>query len=205
MSASPVPPAPPRPPQWQPPMPPQKSNNAIWWILGIIGACILLVVIAGLFMVAAIVHRMHVNTANNRVEIQTPIGNLKVNPESEHATGLPVYPGATLEKSQGASLEVSDAHGKSAGLSVEKYDSDDSREKVQEWYSKHLGAEFKMTVAKSDGGSGHDQIPGVPVNVDTTDVAFTHERPDGTSVVALGRKGEGTEITLVRVGKKEPQ
>ncbi len=200
MAASPVPP--PRPPL--PPQPPAaQKSNAIWWVLGVVGACILLVIIGGLLVVAALVHRMHVNTANNRVEIQTPLGNLKVNQDSEHTTGLPVYPGATLEKSQGVNFDVS-ANGKSAGLAVEKYTSEDSPDKVQEWYAKRLGADFKMTVAKP-GESGHEQIPGVPINVDTTDVAFVSEHSQGSRVVALGHRGDGTEITLVRVGKNEPQ
>jgi hypothetical protein len=194
MAASPVPPP-------RPVAPPQKSSNVIWWVLGIIGTCILLVIIAGLVVVSALVHRVRVNARDNKVEIQTPVGSLKVNQDSEHATGLPVYPGASLEKSQGASFEVS-ANGKSAGLAIEKYTSDDSREKVQEWYATKLGAEFKLKIATQ---GGKEQIPGVPFDVNTTDVAFVNEQTDGSRVVALGHKREGTEITLVRVGKREPQ
>jgi hypothetical protein len=203
MAASAVPPRPPQPPlqppPWRPPQ--QRSSNAIWWVLGIIGACIVLVMIAGLLVVSAILHRVHVNTADNKVDIRTPVGELKVDQDSEHATGLPVYPGATLEKSEGASFEVS-ANGKAAGLAVEKYVSDDSRDKVQDWYAKRLGPEFKLN---SDTQNGKDEIPGLPVDVQTTDLAFVSKRSESTRVVALGHKDDGTEITLVRVGKKEPQ
>ncbi|HTP45242.1 MAG TPA: hypothetical protein VMJ13_11790, partial [Candidatus Acidoferrum sp.] len=61
---------------------------------------------------------------------------------------------------------------------------------------------FKLKVA--DQG-GNDQIQGLPVDVKTTDVAFVDDRGNGARVVALGRHGDGTEITLVRAGKKEPQ
>jgi hypothetical protein len=199
-----VPPVPP-PQHYQPPQYPQpaprKPSNAIWWVLGIIGACIVLVMIAGLVVVSALVHRVKVSSVNNKVEIETPVGSLKMNQDSAHATGLPVYPGALPEKSQGANFEVS-ANGKSAGLAVEKYSSDDPRETVQAWYANRLGPDFKMSV-ENKGNS--DQIPGVPVQMKTDDVAFVNDRGDGAKVVALTRRGEGTEITLVRVGKKEAQ
>jgi hypothetical protein len=199
-----VPPVPP-PQQYQPvqyPQPaPRKPSNAIWWVLGIIGACIVLVMIAGLVVVSALVHRVKVNARDNKVEIETPVGSLKMNQDSAHATGLPVYPGASPEKSQGANFEVS-ANGKSAGLAVEKYSSDDPRETVQAWYANRLGPDFKMSVEKK-GNS--DEIPGVPVKMNTDDVAFVNDRGDGAKVVALTRHGEGTDITLVRVGKKEAQ
>lgn len=199
-----VPPVPPPQQQYQQPpyqQPPKKSSNVIWWVLGIIGACIVLVMIAGLIVVSALVHRVKVNARDNKVEIETPVGSLKVNQDSAHATGLPVYPGATPEKSQGANFEVS-ANGKSAGLAIEKYNSDDPRETVQAWYAIRLGPDFKLQVATP---GDNDQIPGVPVKMNSTDVAFVNDRGDGAKVVALARHGEGTEITLVRVGKKEAQ
>jgi len=189
MAASPVPPA------------QKSSSNVIWWVLGIIGVCITLVIIAGLVVVSVLVHRVRVNSRDNKVEIQTPVGNLSVNQDSEHTTGLPVYPGATVEKSQGVNFDVS-ANGKSAGLAIEKYTSEDSRETVQQWYATRLGAEFKLQVAHP---GGNDQIQGLPINVKTTDVAFVDDRGNGARVVALARHGDGTEITLVRAGKKEPQ
>ncbi len=201
-----VPPVPP-PQQFQPPQypqaPPRKPSNAIWWVLGIIGACIVLVMIAGLVVVSALVHRVRVNARDNKVEIETPVGSLKMNQDSAHATGLPVYPGAMPEKSQGANFEVS-ANGKSAGLAIEKYSSDDPRETVQAWYVSKLGPDFKMQVS-TPGDHNSDQIPGVPVQMESSDVAFVNDRGDGAKVVALGHHGEGTEITLVRVGKKEVQ
>lgn len=195
---------PPQAPPFRPVPPPRKSSNAIWWVLGIIGACIVLVIIGGLLVVSALVHRVKVNARDNKVEIQTPMGSLKVNQDSAHASGLPVYPGATPEKTEGANLEISGMNGKSAGFAIEKYTTDDSRDTVQTWYASKLGAEFKLKVA-SEGDHNNDNIPGVPVHVSTTDVAFVDDRGDGARVVALAHHGEGTEITLIRVGKKEAQ
>ena len=201
-----VPPVPP-PQQYQPPQyqqqPPRKSSNVIWWVLGIIGACIVLVMIAGLLVVSALMHKVHVNARDNKVEIETPVGSLKVNADNARGTGLPVYPGAQQAKSQGANFEVS-ANGKSAGLAIEKYTSDDPRETVQAWYASKLGPDFKLQVS-TPGDHNSDQIPGVPLKMDTNDVAFVNDRGDGAKVVALGHHGEGTEITLLRVGKKEAQ
>lgn len=195
---------PPQAPPFRPVPPPRKSSNVIWWVLGIVGACIVLLIIGGLLVISALFHRVRVSSVNNKVEIQTPVGSLKVNQDSAHATGLPVYPGATPEKTEGANLEISGMNGKSAGFAIEKYTTDDSRDAVQTWYASKLGAEFKLQVAKP-GDHDHDDIPGLPVNVSSTDVAFVDDRGDGAKVVALAHHGDGTEITLIRVGKKEAQ
>ena len=109
----------------------------------------MLVIIAGLVVVSVLVHKVRVNARDNKVEIETPVGSLKVNQDNEHATGLPVYPGATPEKSQGVEFRCFEANGKSAGLAIEKYTSDDPREKVQDWYASKLGGEFKLQVGEA--------------------------------------------------------
>jgi len=187
MSASPVPPA-------------QKSNNAILWILGIIGGGILVLIVCGLLLASFIIRRVHVRQEGDKVEIETPVGAVKVNKEAP-STGLPVYPGATAEKSEGANIEFS-GNDTRAGIAVEKFHCSDSREKVQAWYAKHLGPNFRVKTGKLNG---ENKIDGVPTEIEQNGVAFVDDRNNGARVVVLKEAGEETEIILIRVGKQEPQ
>jgi hypothetical protein len=189
MSTAPTIPTAPVPPSRQP-------NNAIWWILGIVGAGIMILVIGALFLVGFIIHRVHVTQSADKVEIETPVGAMKVNTQAA-PTGLPVYPDATPMKSEGASAEFS-ANDKRAGIAVEKYQSSDSRETIAAWYAKRLGPSFRME-------KGKGQIAGVQTELESGDVAFVDDHSSMVRVVALKGTSSGTEIVLVRVGKNEPQ
>ena len=180
--------------------PPRQTNKALWWILGIFAAGFLVVVIGALALVGFILHRVHVTQSANRVEIETPAGVLKVDQNHPGSTGLPLYPGAELQKSQGANIEFSsnDARG---GLAVEKYHSSDSRDTVKEWYAKRLGPSFRLETGQFDTEKNQKY----PVDMKAGDVAFVDDHGNGARVVALKDVDGGTEIVLLRVGRKEPQ
>ena len=109
-------------PPVQPPAPPPDRNNAVWWILGIIGGGIVLMGILGLAVVSMFLRRVNIHDAGNRVDIQTPVGEIKVNGDEMHPTGLPVYPGATKSgDSKGGSADISFGS-EGVGLAVEAYD-----------------------------------------------------------------------------------
>jgi hypothetical protein len=187
MSASPVP-------------PPQGKNNAVWWILGILGGGALVLVLAVLIFLPFFVRQMRVRQSADRVEIQTPVGAIKVNKNEAHATGLPVYPGATHEDNEGANVEFS-ANDETVGISVERYNCGDSIDDVQAWYRKRLGTEFRLE-------TGHDHPkwnPGDKYHIGDADVAFVDDSRDSPRLVALKKNGSGTKIVLFRAGKKELQ
>ncbi|MFZ0634594.1 MAG: hypothetical protein WA755_08545 [Candidatus Acidiferrales bacterium] len=181
--------------------PPQKKSNAIWWILGIIGAGIVVLVMAALVLVTFIVHRIHVKQSGENVEILTPAGDVRVNNGESHPTGLPVYPGATASKDSGADIEVS-ANQNRAGIAVEKYHTADSRETVQAWYAKRLGSSYRVETQETNRAN---TISGLPTKLETGDVAFVDDHNNGARVIALKKVGDSTDIVLVRVGQREPQ
>ncbi|MFZ0038627.1 MAG: hypothetical protein WAK91_14450 [Candidatus Acidiferrales bacterium] len=190
MSATPVPPAAPR-----------QNNVAMWWILGIVAGGIALLVIGALVVVSLVIHKVHISQSADRVEIETPVGAIKVNQDEAHSTGLPVYPGATAQKSQGANFEIS-SNDTRAGLAIEKYHSSDSRDDVKTWYAKHLGSSYRMETPETN----HDnKIDGVQTDLSPGDIAFVDDHGSGARVVAVKASGDGTDIVLIRVGKKEPQ
>lgn len=181
-------------------IPPQRrdSSTAVWWILGIVAGGIVVMVVFGLALAGLLIHNLHVRNQGQNVEIQTPVGGIKVNKDAAHATSLPVYPGSTTVDSHNANVEVSSGD-EGFALAVEKYDTSDDLDKVTAWYAKRLGPSFRL-----DKQGTHTKIKGLDATSDA-DVAFVDDHGDGARVVALTRKSEGVEIALVRVGKKQTQ
>ena len=81
-----------RPPAAIPPQ--RRGNNAVWWILGIVAGGIVVMVLFGLALAGLFIRNLRVHNQGNNVEIQTPVGAIKVNKDAPRASGLPVYPGA---------------------------------------------------------------------------------------------------------------
>lgn len=180
--------------------PPRRDNNAVWWILGIVAGGIVLLVIFGLAIAGMFLHRVHVRSDSKNVDLQTPVGEFKLNTDGSRHTGLPVYPGAELsdKKDGNANVELS-LNENAVGLAVETYTTDASLEDVAAWYQKALGPLFKREKPKEDNAH-------VEANVDSkADLAFVDHKGNGARVVALTRQDDGVKINLVRVGKRETQ
>src|ERR1700691_2086587 len=120
--------------------PPQRSNNALWWILGILGACFLVLVLGSVLIGLFVARQVHIHQAGNKVEIQTPMGAIKVNGD-KHSVGLPVYPGAASADNNNGNVEIN-ALSQAVGIAIEKYTTPDPLDKVQDWYRKRLGPDF---------------------------------------------------------------
>ncbi len=187
----------------RPPMnmaPPRRDNNAVWWILGIVAGGIVIMIIFGLALAGMFLHHVHVNGSDNKVDIQTPVGELKVNTDSARSTGLPVYPGAVLneDKNKNAQIELN-AGDSGVGIAVENYATGDSLEEVASWYQKHLSPSFRREDPRE---MKNDQDKEVDRKAN---LAFVDDRGDGARVVALTKKDSGVGIALVRLGKRETQ
>jgi hypothetical protein len=196
MSSTPLPPAAPLPPPSQHP----PRNTALWWILGILGGGIVILGFVGLTIAGLVVRHLHVSKSGDTVAIETPVGAIKVNKGDTHATGLAVYPGATLTDDKSHSVEI-DADDSSVGIAAEEYRTGDALEKVRAWYSKKLGPDFHMETGTQHGArSSKDSL-----HVGNHTIAFVDDRGNGARIVALDSDGGGTKITLFRAGKREPQ
>ena len=180
--------------------PPQRQSQAALWIVVILGCCLAAMIVVGLLAVRLIVHRVRVREAGNRVAIETPVGSINVNKSEAHATGLPVYPGATVSTDNGGSVEIS-GRDASVGLATETYSTSDEIGKVQDWYRHRLGPEFHVET----GGQSHERASKFHMDASDHQAAFVDDRNDGARIVALDTVGEGTKITLVRIGKRDTQ
>jgi hypothetical protein len=181
------------------PTPQQKNNQVIWWIAGIVGGSIALLVILGLIVAGVVMRHVNVREKGDKVEIETPVGSIRVNSDSPHPTGLPIYPGATRIKSEGANVELSSKDGQALGVGVEKYATSDNLEKVSAWYVQKLGPAYRREK------SGHRTHYVHGMADDNADVVYVNDSGDGARVVALTAKSPGVEISLIRAGKKEVQ
>ena len=185
-----------------PPVAP-KPANAVWWILGILGGVVVLIVLAGLTTAYLIVRHVDVRNNSNRVEIQTPAGDLKVSKDGTHATGLPVYPGATKgtdDNIVGGSADIS-VGDQALGIAAESYDSNDSLEAVKTWYRSHLAPSFHLEAGKDD----RVRVNRAHFDMGDQDWAFVDDRADTTSLVALRRTANHVQITLLRIGTEDAQ
>lgn len=194
---------PPHPPQPAQPTPPRPPNNAVWWILGIVGGCIVLFIVMGLTFAGIFLRRINVHNSGNSVDIQTPVGEIAVN-KGEHATGLPVYPGATksTDDDSGGSANISFGDQGGLGIAEEAYVSPDSEDKIRDWYRDRLGSNFRLETGKNqDAEFRHAKIE---VSSDQ-DLSFMDDRGDAVRCVALKRDGGRVKITLLRLGKREAQ
>ena len=150
---------------------------------------------------------------DQKVDIKTPFGNIKVNNEANaNDTGLPLYAGARqmpTEKGNDANANVN-IEGPFGGVkvAVAKYESDDAPDKVLTYYRDQMKTFGKVVECKGET----DQTAN-PHGDDDRDEPVTcgHQDPmsktialkTGTThkqhVVAVKPRGSGSEIDLIYV------
>jgi hypothetical protein len=156
-------------------------------------------VLLALIVAGYVASHSHIDSEGKNVDIQTPVGELKVNQNPNRASGLPVFPGATpSDKDSHANVELSSGDA-GLGVFVENYSTTDPLDKVSAWYSQHLGSTF--TRGKK---GGEVKVQGMVITTDS-DVTFNDNHGESTRTVSLTQKDGGVEITLVRTGKREAQ
>lgn len=188
-----------QPPQSGPDAPPKKASF-ILWLLGLLGIGVAVLAVGGILVAMYVARNVQVQQSGDRVEVQTPIGSLKVDKSAETDPGLPVYPGAVVNE-PGATVELGTETDEVLTVVAAKYRTSDPISKVDEWYQEKLGAEFKRE------GAGvmirKKEIVGIQVN--SGDIAFVAEDKDSMRVVVLERRGIHTEIGMARIGRPEAQ
>jgi hypothetical protein len=191
------PPQVPQPGVQLPQGPPPPQNRALWWVLGVIVALLLVIIGGGMFLALHIARDVTVKGPND-VELHTPAGEVSIHKTAEDNTGLPVYPGATLQR-EGARIQFEPSHEEAGlGLSAATYISADDLEKVGSWYRKTLDPSFKQKKNKATV-----QIGGADVG--HADLSFVSHDENRLRIVALERKGSETKISLVRMGRQQAQ
>ncbi|MGC1936195.1 MAG: hypothetical protein WA681_14360 [Candidatus Acidiferrales bacterium] len=181
------------------------KNNAIWWVLGILGGLLVILVMGGIVLGAYLVRMTHVRENAEQMEISTPLGKVDVEKNGTHSTGLPAYPGASLSPyTRGGSVQFSAGDDASFSFATEKYITPDSVDKVREWYRSHLGADFRQQEPGSEDSVEWNGRK-YPIEFGQTDVAFLNDSRDAVRLVALKNLFGKTEIDLLRIGPRQVQ
>ena len=197
------PPAPGMPPVQPPPGPqgPAPATNRLVAVLLAVCGILALFVVGGVYLAREVAHRFSVQKDGDKVTLQTPVGDLRVDKSGKANPGLPVYPGAEADPDdKGVKVDVP----LDAGFQVvvAKYLTDDERETVDEWYKKHLPSDFERHTGEEE--MIHKNRPGM-TEIKKDEIAYVAEQGDHVRVIVLAKHDDGTEIRLVRVGPAEAQ
>ena len=157
---------------------------------------------------------------NKKVDIQTPLANLKVDTsEASTDNGIPIYPGATLRPAEGDNKHRANVNIGAMGFGVKvvavEYVTVDSPDKVKEFYLDKLKKYGSVLVCRGVGGE-HDS-KGDWNNMDEGDKPVScgnshgegWELKTGTNnnqhLVAIQPDGSGTRFgtVLVQIHGKE--
>ncbi len=141
--------------------------------------------------------------ANKKVDIETPVGSLHVNTQVDPKdTGLEVYPGATRaedgeDRKHAANLSI-DSSVFGAKVVAIKYRSDDSPDKLLDFYRKQLKSYGEVSECHGsisfDRGNMHCHESGL--RGETNLVAGVEERHH---IVSVKPEGKGSNFALVYV------
>ena len=175
-----------------------SSKSLMWMMIGLfIGLAVLLA--GGLFLASRVVRSMGLSAASARDTVRTKGGSFRLERETEVGPGLPVYPRSSLvvPDDDAAGTAIKQAQN---GIQTSTYHTTDTREFVDEWYSKHLSPEFTRRDA------GDKPVPAIfnDARVSDSDIAFVAEREQMVRIVALSLDSGGTKISLIRFSKSSP-
>ena len=193
-----------------------ERGGALKVILLILGGLILLAVVAVLFGLHLLREYVRVDldkgAGSEKVAVRTPVGDFSVEKAEDAARRihLPLYPGASATK-DAVSMKVRADMDKEPGgftLTVAKFYSTDSMDKIDTWYGKQLGSEFvreKGRVVDHDPDESGDKWAVPKLEPGGEDVVYKQERKDHLRLVALQRKGGQVDITLLELHPVEGQ
>jgi hypothetical protein len=180
---------------------PPPKQNVFLWILAGIGILFVCMMFAGLMILNALRGtRLNVAKSGKSVEISVP-GGVTIRAGEGAVTGLPVYPGATSQN-KGGGVEITSANGTQSGVSGADYTTEDSMEKVDDWYRGRLDRDFE----RQGPGPTELKVKGTTVHIETGEIAYISQSGPAISIVSLKRNfGGGTKIDLARMGRSEAQ
>jgi hypothetical protein len=199
-----------------PPPPPRSGNYGVTIALLILGFIVLFCGMAIWVGFRVLTRGVHVSVndsggANKEVSIKTPFGGIEVNKDVSAASlGIPMYPGATRRSGHDDASVNMNFGDNMLRLTVAKFHSSDSFDRVKSFYEDRLTAEAgKFTLNNTTFDSNNrDKEEGNFIRKDREGkTVYEIKRHDSEKVVAIKDEGDGTSIDLVRIshGKEEDQ
>jgi len=172
-----------------PPQPPRTGSHvvaiALLTLALIVLVCSLAVWMGVRFLSRSVKVQVEDSGGGNKaIAIKTPVGSLDVGGEvDEGRLGLPVYPGATRMKKEGAKVDIDLPGEESVRVLAAVFETPDELEKVKEFYKERLGSEVTKFTERNHEGK----------------TVFEIKRHGQERIVALHQVGGHTRIALARV------
>jgi hypothetical protein len=151
---------------------------------------------------------------NEKVDIQTPFANLKVDSGDKAAdNGIPVYPGAHLRPKENGDSHSANINIGAAGFGLKviaaEYETDDSPEKVKAFYTDKMKSFGNVLICKGHSGSSDVHISGHNDKNDDKKLTCSDTSGDGWEIktgtsdnehlVSIEPHGSGTRFGTVLV------
>ncbi len=170
--------------------------------------------VAALLLSACSIHVDDKDKKNEKVDIQTPLANLKVNTDEKAATdnGIPVYPGAHLRPTENGDNHAANVNIGAMGFGLKvvaaEYETDDSPEKVKVFYEDKMKTFGDVLVCNGHSGGSDVHINRHGEDTDNKlSCKDTHgdgwEIKSGTSenqhLVSIQPQGSGTRFGTVLI------
>jgi hypothetical protein len=117
-----------------------------------------------LFLAACSISVDDKDKKNAKVDIQSPLGNIKVNTDEKAATdnGIPVYPGAHLRPAENGDNHAANVNIGAMGYGLKvvaaEYETDDSPDKVKSFYENKLKTFGDLLVCSGHSGGSDVQM-----------------------------------------------
>ena len=139
-----------------------------------------------MLLAACSIHVDDKDKKNEKVDIQTPFANLKVNTSDKPAdNGIPVYPGAHLRPADNGDSHSANIDMGAVGFGLKviaaEYETDDSPEKVKAFYQDKMKSFGEVLVCNGHSG-GSDVHMG------------SHGEEEGQKLSCKGTHGDGWEL-----------
>ena len=151
-----------------------------------ISFALLIATAAALLLAACSINVDDKDKKNAKVDIQSPLGNIKVNTDEKAATdnGIPVYPGAHLRPTENGDNHAANVNIGAMGFGLKvvaaEYETDDSPEKVKAFYQDKMKTFGDVLVCNGHAG-------GSDVHIDKKD-------DEDTKLSCKDTHGDGWEI-----------
>jgi len=147
---------------------------------------VLFAAVAALLLAACSISVDDKDKKNEKVDIHTPLADLKVNTNEKAATdnGIPVYPGAHLRPAENGDNHAANVDIGAMGFGLKvvaaEYETEDSPEKVKKFYQDKMKTFGDVLVCEGHSGG--------------SDVHLNRKGDEDTKLSCKGTHGEGWEI-----------
>lgn len=172
------------------------SKSLMYMMVGFFVGIVLLLSV-GFLLVHRVLHAVGLAAqSTNGNTVRTSSGSYQLERPDKFGPALPAYPRATLELPSVSDTAIAIRQAQQ-GVSVSTYQTTDTHEFVESWYTQHLSPEFKRREV------GDKTLAAVlkDAQVADNDTVFVAEKGTRTRVLALTENEGGTRIELIRIEK----